>query len=87
MKVYTIPYYEMTKWPVESCRDFWLNLYQWCRDNIGEEGRDWRVQTGKEATIGQNQIDPGVIILNGKELTDELITDMFVYAKLGLQLF
>lgn len=87
MKVYTIPYYEMTKWPADFCRDFWLNLCEWCRQNLGEEGKDWRLQSGVTATIGQNQIDPGVIILNGKELTDELITDMFVYAKLGLQLF
>lgn len=87
MRVYTIPYYEVKAWPAEVSRSFWLNLYQWCRENVGKEGTDWWVQSGKEATIGQDQIDPGIVILNGKELTDELITDNIMYAKLGAQFF
>jgi len=97
MKVYEISIEDMNQWNKDQQRTFWLNLCEWCRTNIGQEGVDWKLQSSgydafstAAASRTQRQathLNPGIVLLNGEDLANEVFTDMIMYAKLGLQLF
>lgn len=94
MKVYIVPYETMKQWSSEETRMFWLNISAWCREHIGVQGVDWKLQTAKRsdqtmlALVDQPyySVEPGIVVMDDKDF-DEILIEGVMLVKLGVQFF